>query len=676
MPNEGNVSGNTRDLLYVLFRHKWSIVTFIVVLVGIVGMRALLAPDAYESEAKIVLTGRKDSTVQMLTGVTSSNELNTETELLNSRGFAEAVVQRVGWQTILTPPDPPEPEGTVGTVKYFLDQASSRARLQLQQWGALDEPDEGADPEERQQTAIELFESSLLVSSEARSDVLNVTYTSATAELAQQILEKTISIYLEKHLAIHATPISLQQLTVETNRLSDELVESERRLEAFLETLGEGSIEQQTDLAVARIRELQSQIERTEAQISGARATIANTSGDLQLRAQERDARIRLQSLTAELAVLRRQFGDARQNLSRLNEAQRRVEELRAEVNGRQDQFSRFQARLEEARIAQTLESEEISNVSVMQSPTFNRTATGSGMQVVMIAALLSLIFGVGLAFLLEYFDHSVRTPEDTLRKLGLRTIASIPLLNTKRIRRLLRREVRRRRRQTDSIVVVPLRLADHVITWENFLPEVRQSFDELRGSLLSGINGNGSNPMLVAVTSCQRHEGVSTVAAGLASAVALAGGEDVLLVNANSHHPDFDIVPGEFRPPHLYEIDARNHMLMAAKPNPFHFEDALTTMQVESVLEQRTLDNMLLSVQDLRYRAVIMDLPSMREGGTPVIHAARADATILVVESERIKREVVQRARSRIEDAGGRVIGIVLNRRKYYIPRWLYARS
>jgi Mrp family chromosome partitioning ATPase len=297
-------------------------------------------------------------------------------------------------------------------------------------------------------------------------------------------------------------------------------------------------------------------------------------------------------------------------------------------------------------------------------------------MRLVMIAGVLAISVGIALAYAMEFFDHSVRTPEDTLRRLGLKTAASLPVLQTRRLRKILRREVRRWRQQAGGNVFAPKQLPDHVITWEYFLPDIRQAFDELRGTVLATMNGNLPDSPVIAVTSCQRHEGVSTVAAGLATAFTLAATDDVLLVNANSHHPDRSIIPKGFRPPHLYEIDARNHMLVATPYGAFLSRDEAGRTHLESVLEKNTLDNMLVSVNDLPYRAVILDLPSMREGGTALIHTARADATIIVVESERVKREVLQRACGRIADAGGQVVGIVLNRRKYYIPKWLYARS
>jgi uncharacterized protein involved in exopolysaccharide biosynthesis/Mrp family chromosome partitioning ATPase len=646
-------------------------------MVFVVGVHAALSPDMYQSEAKIVLTGRKDSTVRMLTGVTVSNELNTEIALLRSRGFAGALVDRIGWHPLLAQPESREPEGAIDAVKYYVKLGwrgfqDLLSTVNGNQELETSEPDSFA----MRQRAIEQFQSGLSVSSRPQTDVIDVTYESVTPELAQEILRDAIDLYLEKHLAINATPISLQRLTVETDKLREELQERRESLETYLDGLGEGSLDQQIQIAVARVLELQSQIEQTEAQISGARAAIRSTTGNIQLRQEERNAQIRLQTLAAELAVLRRQSGNAQLELEQLNASARRVDDLRQRVEESEEQFNRFRSRLEEARIAQTLESEEISNVSVMQNPTYDDRSTGSGMRIVMLAAVLAVVIALSIAFILEFLDHSIRTPEDTTARLGINTVVSLPILNKKRIRRLLRREIRKRQRESDSLTVVPMKLAEHVITWEYFLPDVRAAFDALRSFLLPNINGESLRPAVIAVTSCQRNEGVTTIAAGLASSVALIGGKEVLLVNANGHHPDADIVPGEFRPARLYEIDAREHMLLSTQDDQFLFQQSSDVSESDLPPKPNSLDRMLTTVQALNYRAVILDLPSLREGGTAFLHAARSDGTLIVVESERTKREVVDRARRRIEDAGGKVLGIVLNKRRFYIPRWLYSRS
>jgi len=48
-------------------------------------------------------------------------------------------------------------------------------------------------------------------------------------------------------------------------------------------------------------------------------------------------------------------------------------------------------------------------------------------------------------------------------------------------------------------------------------------------------------------------------------------------------------------------------------------------------------------------------------------------DGVILVVTAEDTRWEVAQAAAQRLTQAGAKLIGSVFNRRRYYMPKWLY---
>jgi len=45
----------------------------------------------------------------------------------------------------------------------------------------------------------------------------------------------------------------------------------------------------------------------------------------------------------------------------------------------------------------------------------------------------------------------------------------------------------------------------------------------------------------------------------------------------------------------------------------------------------------------------------------------------VLVVQAERNRPEIIRQAQSLIQDAGGKFIGAILNRRHTYIPDFIY---
>jgi Mrp family chromosome partitioning ATPase len=74
-------------------------------------------------------------------------------------------------------------------------------------------------------------------------------------------------------------------------------------------------------------------------------------------------------------------------------------------------------------------------------------------------------------------------------------------------------------------------------------------------------------------------------------------------------------------------------------------------------------------------YDAVVLDTaPVTTSPETPPL-AELVDGVVLVVQSGRTKREVIQRALAILGQFEKTFLGVVLNRKKYYIPEFIYRR-
>jgi Mrp family chromosome partitioning ATPase len=74
-------------------------------------------------------------------------------------------------------------------------------------------------------------------------------------------------------------------------------------------------------------------------------------------------------------------------------------------------------------------------------------------------------------------------------------------------------------------------------------------------------------------------------------------------------------------------------------------------------------------------YDAVIVDAPPIVTCPETPPLAQLVDGVVLVVHCRRTKRETVKRSVAQVEQFKGRVIGVVLNRKRYYIPEFIYRR-
>jgi Mrp family chromosome partitioning ATPase len=74
-------------------------------------------------------------------------------------------------------------------------------------------------------------------------------------------------------------------------------------------------------------------------------------------------------------------------------------------------------------------------------------------------------------------------------------------------------------------------------------------------------------------------------------------------------------------------------------------------------------------------YDYVIIDSPPVTSFADAQIIGPRVDGVILILEAGKTRRQVALKAKTEIEAAGGKLLGVVLNKRKYYIPKWIYKR-
>lgn len=71
----------------------------------------------------------------------------------------------------------------------------------------------------------------------------------------------------------------------------------------------------------------------------------------------------------------------------------------------------------------------------------------------------------------------------------------------------------------------------------------------------------------------------------------------------------------------------------------------------------------------------VLFDAPSASVSSDVFLLAPETDGVVVVVEAEKTRWQVVGSLRTRIAMQGGTVLGVILNRRKHYIPSFIYQR-
>lgn len=98
-------------------------------------------------------------------------------------------------------------------------------------------------------------------------------------------------------------------------------------------------------------------------------------------------------------------------------------------------------------------------------------------------------------------------------------------------------------------------------------------------------------------------------------------------------------------------------------------FEDA----QANSRLEYSENHTEIWSKLRKAFDFVLIDSPSLTSSDNTLAQCAFADGVLLIVEAEKTRSQVALNLKERVIQAGGNVLGVVFNKQRHYIPKWIY---
>ncbi|MHC4752286.1 MAG: GumC family protein [Planctomycetota bacterium] len=754
-----------RDVYYVLFRHKWKMLLFLIVVVGIVTVSALRRPDIFRSEAKLMLRlGRESVTLDptvttgqiIPVGRSRESEIISELEILKSRILLEKVVDTIGPLVLFKYPDDVSREDTSsgGEVAENATRKTSRVRIAAKKLRNLLKPSSQPKLLDSRDSAVFMVMSNLEAEALKNSTIINISYKSKSPKLAQDVLAKLIDLYLEKHIAVHQTPGSYQFFTQQSDDLRGKLAQAESELRNLKDKTGISSLEEQRLVIVNRIGDLEQQTGNAEAELTASRAKVkalqetlagipeavvtGETTGfsdyaadlmrarlyELQMKEQDlvskfaEDSRqvqmIRqevaeakallekekakpvrsqvtkgvnsahqqvqsallteqasLSSLQAKVEDLKRQLAGTQARLKTLNDAEFRITQLKREIDVQEANYRKYSENLEQARIDNALEIGKISNISVVQPATLPVKPIGPRRMLNIALGFLLGIFGaMFLAFFSEYIDHSIKTPEEVEERLQLPAAAYIPNVRANLVSPI----ARRRALTTPGGKVAKEAPAQWLIPIN-----VREYYEVLRERLLICSGASTDVPRIIAVIGCRRGEGTTTVAANLAATLARHDDGPVLLMDTDIGHPSVHRIFNTRLSPGFADALAKGRCnVNTILASPVHNLQVLSAGDINgngnaSEMFNSIAFSKLLKSMRTRYRFVVIDVPAAHEVSWAVRLAGLCDGVVLVVEAERLRWEVAQNTKEQLLNSNANVLGVVLNKRRFHIPEWLY---
>jgi succinoglycan biosynthesis transport protein ExoP len=306
---------SVRDLLYVVFRHKWKIVIVALLVIFGVALYTYVVPEKYTSEARILVKVGRESmavdptiagpTMGML--VNRDAEVRSEVAILESRELIEEVVKGLGEQYFTMKPDEVGTGGIKGalrTVRRAVRGGVENVLYALDLKTRLDEHD----------AAVQHALDSLTVEVERNANTILVTYDAPGAEAAQKTLDGIITLYLQKHIDVYSSLAGPEFFEQRAAELRQALADAEAELEAFRTQNGIVDIASQKDAILERINSLMMDGRNLRAERDGAAARVAVLESAMKGRNRTHEAEVRItnaspvrDNLKQVLADLRRQ---------------------------------------------------------------------------------------------------------------------------------------------------------------------------------------------------------------------------------------------------------------------------------------------------------------------------------------------------------------------------------
>ena len=173
--------------------------------------------------------------------------------------------------------------------------------------------------------------------------------------------------------------------------------------------------------------------------------------------------------------------------------------------------------------------------------------------------------------------------------------------------------------------------------------------------------------------------EGTSTITREFARVAMIALGQTVLLLDADRHNPTQhffcnvspeycldDIVQGQDNPERaLYRVGDSNLFVSLISRN---------SNASMNVFDSPNFEKTWSALKD-RFDLILVDSPPATVSSDGFSIFKKADGVVIVVEADKTRWPVVQSVKERITQHGGNVLGLVLNKRRYYIPELIYKR-
>jgi capsular exopolysaccharide synthesis family protein len=695
------------DYVIILRKHQWLILTFLLTVVTVVTIATFKMKPVYEAAARVEVDKESQLNMQFPDDQNSYDEymdmdtyLETQTKILESETLAMDTIR------------------SMDLGKYPEFGGSSTPAAFGQGGAALRRP-----------AILGEFLGDLTVRRVPDSRLIEVRFDAENPQLAAEVVNTHLQNYIEQNFKskYDATTQASNWLSSELEELRIKVEKSEDARLAYERENQIWQIDEKQDITTQKLADLSKAVTDAQTDLSGKEALYRMaTSGEADAVPAVRDNPV-ITGLENKKSDLDEQYADASNQYGPNFPKVQRIREQQAEVNadltrsrqvivdGIREDYNTAQSHVELLQESLDKQKAEANNVAEklvqynilehdaeankqlydgllqkLKEATITAGLRSSNIRIVdpalvptspsrpqkarniLLALLVGLVGGIGLAIFREYLDNTVKSPDDIETLTGLPSLAVVPSLpgvngSGGRFSRLSK--------EASQAAGGP---RVELLSYVQPKSQISEAFRALRTSLL--LSQAEHPPQVILVTSALPREGKTTAAANLAVTFAQLG-DRTLLVDSDMRKPgirramNLTTAKDGGLSSYLAGVSTLDEVTF---PHPAISNLAvLTTGPVPpSPADLLSSHRMRDGIAELRrrYKFIVIDSPPIMAATDAVILSALTDGVLLVVRSGQTPKEAFTRARDLLAAVKCRLLGVVLNAVDSNAPDYYYA--
>jgi capsular exopolysaccharide synthesis family protein len=689
---------NLRDYWKVIHKRRWTIIAFFLIVLIATAVGTFTMKSIYRGTTTIQINKENPQIVDFkeifAVNMMDMDYYQTQYKILESRSLARRVIQTLklsehpGFQT--------KPETPFQKWKSNIFASIS---------GLFTPSNKDPSENERGTSLINQFLKKLKIEPIRNSRLVKIHFDSNTPELSTQVSNTLAATYIQQNLEARfvATEQAKEWLTKQLEDLKAKVERADEDLQAFGSKHDIISLDEKENVTMQRLTELNETLTKAEAERMTKEALYKQTGNRnfdslpsilenklimdlkqayIQLEAQymklsetykpEYPEMVRLKSqmdtvqkrLDAEInkiiigirndyesnlrreSLLRQAF--ERQKTKALEMKQKGIQYniLKREADTNRELYKGLLQRMKEAGVSAGITASNIQVVDQAELPT--KPYRPNKPLNLLLAAVVGLFLGIGLAFFFEYLDNTVKTTEDVEQLIRLPSYGMVPEISSERRKRL------------EKGTSYPVEL----ITHGHPKSMLSEAYRNIRTSIL--LSFSEKPPKRILLTSPNPFEGKTTTVINTAIALAQTGAQ-VVIIDTDLRKPRIHKIFDEENGVGLSNfLSGRAELESIVKgteiPNLFYIPSGPIPPNPSELIGSNLFKSMMASLEE-RFDHIVLDSPPVLGFADSIILSTFVDGIILVVLGGKTPRETLQRAKEVLQQVNAKILGVIINR-------------